>query len=665
MSFDRIFAVLSSQRIILFLSISGFLVLLLGISYPLLGAGVSRDVPVELDDSAAYIQRGVQMATCPRQDCPALEDLRPVFETPSSDPGIAFLRRDMFTRTLQNHIPLYSYVMSLFYRDGDGVKFFRAYYALQGLTALLLATAIAVYFRGQFGPVPASIAAVLVAATYFAGQGLISLVPVTLGWAFVLLGIALLMQMGNRALPFLVVISFMAIGSHVIGKVYVVLLLAFYVLRGDRPQKAQDWANLILIAGSALMAFILPQLIDRPSLGNPAAANVHANLLEEIKESILKAPQITERSTLMVGGLLPMLAISLVTGIHLSGRMRRDFFVLFGLFGSLACVSLFYVHSHYPADLFARTWIPLAILMTGACAYLFCTLIRSVMTIGKGLAPNTLFPRDAISILAPRGWAQLALILATLMLTAGFSYHLAKGGYAIIRAKIMLMNRHDFTFTNRQIDTVTRDCDKILYMHKDAMLTYFATGALKCGAIYFPVFEPDEWRKDLPRIAPHISYTVTMNQMAQWKGWQPIGIANPAKLSFWRTNVGHALRMRIKNAGGPATITLRSGQNEISRSIPPHATTWIRFDADKIDDRATYDIVTSTGQLALGGIRLDDVSDLYWPWDQGVTLSYHRAIPYQFTADITFRFDTHEIFPPDIGFAVVDDHSATVLAKRR
>lgn len=248
------------------------------------------------------------------------------------------------------------------------------------------------------------------------------------------------------------------------------------------------------------------------------------------------------------------------------------------------------------------------------------------------------------------------------MLTAGFSYHLAKGGYAMLRAKIMLTHRHDFKLSNHQIEIATRDCDKILYMHKDAMLAYFAIGALKCGAVYPLSFEKEEWQQKLPQLAPRISHAVTMNQMAQWKGWQPISLTNPAKLSFWRTSPITTMRMRIKNPGGQATITLRGGKDQITASVPESTTSWITFDTSKIDRHTTYDIMTSTNQLGLGGIRLDDDSNLYWPWDQGVALTYHRAIPYQYTSDINWRFDTREIFPIKMKFEVIDDHSVTILA---
>ena len=83
----------------------------------------------------------------------------------------------------------------------------------------------------------------------------------------------------------------------------------------------------------------------------------------------------------------------------------------------------------------------------------------------------------------------------------------------------------------------------------------------------------------------------------------------------------------------------------------------------KINPKKSYDIITSTSQIELGGLRLDNESNLYWPWDQGVILSYHRNIPYQFASDITFRFDSSEIFPIDLDFEIINDHEATVLGK--
>lgn len=643
----------------------GFMILLLGLSYPLFGAVMNRDVPVEIDDSSAYIQRGIQMATCPKQDCKALEDLRPVFESASPDAETAFSRRDMFTRTLQNHIPLYSYIMSLSYHDKIGTEFYHSYYQLQAFTALVLAIAIAGYFLVQFGPVPAGFASMLVAATYFAGQGLINLVPVTLGWAFPLIAVALLIKFGNRVLPIIAILTLLAMGLHIIGKVYVILFLAFYIFRGSRPKNISDWMSLAVIAIGTLISFTLPYIIHRPSFDNPAASHVVTNIAEGIKDNILDAPRITERATMMVGGIIPMLVICMVAAFNFTDQRRRDFVVLLSLLGTLALISLLHVHSHYPADLFARTWIPFAIIMIGACAYVFWELLQSLLALSKTLATSEISTGRNIYILEPKTWAQLSLMLATLMLAAGFGYQIAQGTYAMYRAKIMYTHRQDFTVGHDQIDTVTNNCDKILYMHKDAMLSYLATGALQCGAVYRLAYNNDEWAKTFPDIASRINYAVTMNQMGQWKGWQPIGASNPIKLSFWPAAKVQNLRMRIRNTAGPTTITLREGVHEVTSSVPEHSLGWIYFDKTKIDTTKTYEIITGTNAIELGGLRLDSNSDLYWPWDQGVILSYHRDIPYQFVSDITFRYDSHEIFPVNLNFEVINDHEATVLAKRR
>ena len=77
-------------------------------------------------------------------------------------------------------------------------------------------------------------------------------------------------------------------------------------------------------------------------------------------------------------------------------------------------------------------------------------------------------------------------------------------------------------------------------------------------------------------------------------------------------------------------IELKNGEQTISANINGFSTSWITFDTTKINPKKSYDIITSTSQIELGGLRLDNKSNLYWPWDQGVILSYHRNIPYQF-----------------------------------
>jgi MFS family permease len=640
----------------------GATILLLGLTYPLFGALSNRDMPVEIDDSGAYIQRGIQTAICPLQDCRALEDLRPVLEAYSPDAETAFSRRDIFTRVLQNHIPLYAFLMSLFYQEGIGPDYYVGYYGLQAATALILWLSIGGFLLVQFGPAAGGMASVLVAATYFGGQGLINLVPVTLGWSLPLMAMALLMHFGNRALLAVAILALLTMGLHIIGKVYVVLFLLFYILRGSRPDCMRDYISLAVIAGGTLLAFILPHLFHRPSFDNPAAAHVVVNMVEGIKDNILGAPRLMLRSTLMVGGLIPMLMIGLIVVFRLTGQKQRDFIVLTGLFGVIAFVSLLHVHSHYPADLFARTWIPFAIIMTGACAFLFLELVQFLLSTLQ--TSSEAISKSSLPFLEPMHWRKLTLIIV-FMMTVGFGYQVAQGVYAMYRAKIMYTHRQDFTMGREQVDIVTKDCKKILYFHKDAMLTYFATGALNCGAVYYLAYNKDEWASAFSDLAPEINYAVTMNQMGQWKGWQPIGGTNPAQLSFWRENAIPVLRMRIRNSGGPATLSLRNGTQEIVANIKGYSVDWVSFDTSKINSSKTYEIVTSTTQLELGGLRLDRDSTLYWPWDQGVVLSYHRSIPYQFTSDITFRYDSREVFPVMKRFEIVNDHEATLLGRAR
>ena len=108
------------------------------------------------------------MAISP-QDWEALEDLPPFWKKFLKTKK-RLLTEGHVTRVIQNHIPLYSIVMSLFYDDNIGIGFYKIYYGLQALTALLLVLGLAGYFLVQFGTVPAGIACMLVGATYFAGQ---------------------------------------------------------------------------------------------------------------------------------------------------------------------------------------------------------------------------------------------------------------------------------------------------------------------------------------------------------------------------------------------------------------------------------------------------------------------------------------------------------------
>src|SRR6476660_7743940 len=67
-----------------------------------------RTLPIHADDSYNYILKAVEMATCFRQDCPALEDLRSQVAEPSSDPEVSLRHWREYTRALVVYHPLHS-----------------------------------------------------------------------------------------------------------------------------------------------------------------------------------------------------------------------------------------------------------------------------------------------------------------------------------------------------------------------------------------------------------------------------------------------------------------------------------------------------------------------------------------------------------------------------
>jgi len=158
---------------------------------------LTRNLPVEVDDSINSILRAVQVVECPQQDCRALESVRPDLIPAASDPQLLNLQWDKYTRLFAFHTPLHSFLLAGLHEIGiDWIDGFRI---LKFVGMLTLVAGTSFFLLSLFGHGPAALAVLLVASTYFVGHGYIWFAPSNISLAVAMAAWGAIIRYGRRA----------------------------------------------------------------------------------------------------------------------------------------------------------------------------------------------------------------------------------------------------------------------------------------------------------------------------------------------------------------------------------------------------------------------------------------------------------------------------------
>ena len=260
--------------------------------------------------------------------------------------------------------------------------------------------------------------------------------------------------------------------------------------------------------------------------------------------------------------------------LHLPPRRRRPAVASTVAFAGLCCLSLLHVYPLSPGILFARYWMPIAVTLTGAAAYV---LWQAIGRLSVGIADLRSLPfgsySDRARMLSPSGW-RLAAVMAVALLVMGMAGHFAKGLYAIERARIMIGGRQDYVFERAQPASVMRDgCGTVWYSRAEVMHAYWLYGMANCGT-FLAVARDTEMLA-----AKHdVTHAVSMSPMSLFQGWQPIGLGEAVSLqsegatdtSCWPVDTAAPVRVRLRSSVAHAIVSIEGGstkrQIEIGRS---------------------------------------------------------------------------------------------------
>jgi hypothetical protein len=640
---------------------------------------MSRSAPVDTDDSYTYILKAVEMQDCFLQNCPALNDLREQLTAPSKKSPIAWARYREYVRAFSVYHPLHSLILTGMH--SIGLAWEDSYNVIEVAGSLFLSLAISVWLYRLFGAGPAGIALLLLAFTPLPKQGLHYIVPSNLALGIGMLSWGSLLQRHSHSYWILIGSTLALVLMHPIGRLYALLGVFLFILWNAKQMRRRDW----LVSGLSIFivatTFLLPLIITRPELSFPAEPPpAHWNVWSGYYNNIIEAASFVI-SWLRLHGGFPIAVLFIFVGLVSLPRLepRTRVLSMAILLGGLLCASLLQVLPRYPAEAFARIWIPSIIFLTGLIAHGIWRWAAAVIHGSRQILQAGLQDfRDEGWILSTPGWVGLFLLFFGLVLAYSTVNHVIDGQRTFREALIITINRQNSRLDIEQPSILLKaGCEDVLYMFEVPMHLYLTHGALACGAIYHPALartsEEAQWIQD----NQNLGYVVTWNPTIQatlTKGGNPLTLENGERLEFqvpedWASPWVY---IYLENPGGDARLDVSPLSTEdgekpkiVERiSIPANWSGWQAIDitADELARGFHLDGAQVSGTIFLRGIKSDLDSVLNWPWDQGLILIPEISDPDVQGNEI--NFNTANLVPySNWSLTVVDDQGDTVLLK--
>lgn len=679
--------------------------------------------PPFLDDTYAYLLRSSQMQSCFFQDCMAMDDLRKQLHNFSSDvePEIAWQRYRAYNRSFFVYYPLFTLVHLGIQQIGMSGE--QAYRIIWSLAPFFFGLTFACWLRILWGGAPAGIALAILSFQVFEGQGLHRVVPSNLVLGFAMLLWGHIIARRGQAHWALAIGALVLVLMHPIGRIYTVVAVGLMLFTDGFPRRPAVWFPFLFAAFLVGATFVLPLIVERPDLmfqGDPWPPGL--NWIDA--ETLVVGKGLNAILSWARGaGSIAVAGVGVVAGFWVVEHERRkSALAMLALLTVFLLISLFYVFPRYPADLFLRLWVPVAVLLTGAIG---AALWRLVQTMG------TLLTLDEQSPSSPPGtspansdtfteWlaqrppvVRSAFLLVGVVGLAGLALDVVVAGQEPLQTTIKRMKQtEDVTLSPEQPALLLARAnpgDRVLYLDEIPRMFYLTHGVLHHGAIHYPGIngspEEAQWLQ-----RPDLRFAVMwdpLEALVMDEQYLEIGVVNREgaipveKLRWMELELqepvrGKPLRVLVTNGGGAAQLVAvpleANGQASpdpaaaVSADIPPASSGWITLDLEQSRGReqarspspqpATRWRLLFSGKrqfLRVRGLVFGDDSR-QWPWEQRATLrlvagqqiSLDLMHDLKTTTTVTLHFDPQKILPhmlADRKMTVLDDRGASVLVE--
>ncbi|MBF0339999.1 MAG: hypothetical protein HQL95_03445 [Magnetococcales bacterium] len=648
------------------------------------------------------------------QNCAALQSLKESADlaVQSGNKAAITAKDQSYNYVVHQYIPFFAAIMAGFHTVFD-LEWFSAYQLLRMLGTPLICLAVVLLLRQLFGETTAGLTLMLLAGKgiHLPITGLSLVIPNNLAMAAAMGIWVAIFRYRERLRWWLPGLIALLISMHSLGQGWGALTLLFYALLiGWQEMWRQKF---ILCAGLTVIAlhmFAVP-FWEHPSLLPPYRHRVPTpddKSYLDLLSAYLRIAQgavanwIASLGSIFFWGLENRLPIGnfplrwLVAGAEvgvlgmlgfylLPADKKRDLLALLTAAGLFALVALLYVQKQYhPAEVFLRAWNIPAILLSGLFVHAMTASLARLRS-GWGVLPGVVHLQSTIRL--------VMLLIMTIQLGAILVTALRQ----IPDTLVVHNNSNNYTLNPRAGQVLHRNarpCDTVLYTHPIPLLDLLIHGAMSCGAAYLPLFQaisPEHLQQRLPRITQGASLHPLVNL---WNtGTLPVA-RRSVELSVWKPDLSGEIHLLLRNPGDAQVVwrlVAADGDEGGRFELAPQEERWFttphrawpmnktfRWQMEPpenppVTSHKNGPVTESSfhkdlpGDIILAGIRLKAPNDgLFWPWDEGIAISFKKDRRPLDPSRITTRFAVEDTFSNvPLQFKPVSDRFATVLWEAR
>jgi hypothetical protein len=659
----------------------------------------NRAMLPEVDDSYTYLVKTAEMEQCFFQDCPALQDLRKQLEISSGDRQTEMEKYLVEGRIFLVYHPLFSLLLL-------GLKQFTgtlgtAYQILWTLGPLWFGLGFGCLLAAIWGPIPAGIGLILLSTKVFPGNGIHYVVPSNMAMGIALFVWARIISRNGNAPLALIAGTILMVAMHPLGRIFSAIAIVLSLWMAWPIKQLRMFVAPITATCTIALGFLFPLFVNTPVVSIPSEPFVHGRgFFGEIGISVLTVLVEIVRFEPAIFGSLVFFAASVVCGILVVDPERRDrLFIFLILYTLMLGASLVYVLPLHPADVFLRLWIPLLAVLVGAVATAIWFSARQAMT-----AISAAYTKN-ISLTVENAWPLILFaaftVYGTQMLFSGMEAFGATREYMKARQPLLLDPEQPKLLLSKASSE-----DLVLYDNVTVIMPfYFVHGAMKLGAIYYPLIKgtPEEhaWVN-----RPELRFAVAYNPIVSLKEYQPardeewwisspefrfsplskprityqIGKEGRIDANLFRSleikpgtqSVESTLCVFVHNSGNATRFQVMLVDAEgrqisgTSRSIdiPAQSKKWINTDLLPTPGTSVRIDFPPKTDFSIAGLNFG-ASGTMWPW---ASTSSIRLISKGSGSSMGIRFDPREIVPASLAerdLVVVDDRGCSVLLEIR
>lgn len=477
------------------------------------------------------------------------------------------------------------------------------------------------------GPGGAGIALGVLAFGHFQEQGLDAIVPSTLSMALAMLAwtVILVEKPGrDRWVPVLVAAT---VAMHSGGLLWSAIIVSFFVLfrfeRSGHFYRVGSSCIAAWLVGAAYVMYLPDAVVGAGRFYGPFSRD--PDVMVELGKNVATAgrvagawvlsfcggaEQLAQRlsmpTVVVIGACLSLLLIGLcfLGWRSLEQRRRRGVVLLGVLVVGVTAGTVLYVIPGYPAPLFVRSWVFLAVLMAGLA--------------GQGI---WVLARHLIAMQAQR--FVLAAAISTVVIIAALP-RVVWGVESLGVLRESMASRNDLIFDASQPRLLEQQAPRgsaVLYLGENPLYFFLTHGGNRFGAVYYPAVArtPEEGRWIQSNTA--LRFVVGMNPAAG------LALGRGDTLTVAGGPAGARTRLMLLGPSrGPVVLAYWPGEDRtlvIRRLVNLDRASWVTVPAWP---SLTLQVEGAPSErVRVGGLKYGERDALNWPWGTATELSVTRA----------------------------------------